>query len=122
MSEQVVFNDKISLKDLDFDNLDECELSMIKDEIEIIISIRKLAGERMVYIKKNLEKEKEVLRNKMLEDIKREQEKIRIRLRLKEVQEEADEEEEEDVEEAVIYDKSNPKGKVTRRKTQSRKK
>ncbi len=110
--EQPVIHEKISIKDLDFDNLDIDELIMIKDEIDVVLNIRKLIGERLEYVKKQLVEEKEELRNKMLKEIKKEKERLR----------QETEEEESSAEEAIVYNKKTPKGKVTRRKAPAKKK
>ena len=115
--EQQVIQQKIAIKGLDFDNLEDDELLLIKDEIEIIIKIRELKNNRMDHIKRQIQEEKQELRKKMIRDLKKEKEKI-----IEKIKEEQEEEEEsngsihEDSETeiaAVVYNKKNPKGKVT---------
>src|SRR5882757_2766005 len=67
---------KINLKDIDFDNIDDNDLRMTREEIDIILNIREIKGERMEHIKNQIAKEKEELRRKMLKELKKEKENI----------------------------------------------
>lgn len=102
--EPPVIHEKISLKDLDFDNLDLDELLMIKDEIDVVLNIKKLVGERLEHVKRQLNEEKEELRKKMMRDLRKEKEKLKKN----------DDYDEEESSESVIYNKKTPKGKVTK--------
>jgi thymidylate synthase ThyX len=123
-AEQIPIINKLALNDIDFDNIDDNELQMIKEEIEVIVNIRRLKHERMVFVKKKIIEEKNELRNKMLKDLKREKQNI-IESYKKEA-EEAEAEEESNEEDSdivsVIYNKKTPKGKVTKAKRVVKKK
>jgi len=117
-TDQIPVPDKISLNDLDFDELDESELIMIKNEIEVVLKINQLKNERMNQIKKQIADEKKQLRDEMLKEIKREKDKLTKALKEKMKSEES--EDEESIE-SIVYDKKNPKGKVNRRSTTKKK-
>lgn len=106
--EQIQVSSKLAIKDLDFDNLENDELEMIRDEINIILKMNDLKTERMAYFKLQLEEEKNKLRQQMQKDLKKERDKL-----VKELKDQL--EEDEGSTESVIYDKKNPKGKVTKK-------
>ena len=112
-SDQVLIPPKLSIKDLDFDNLDDDELNMIKEEIEVIMKIRELKGERMNFIKKQIVEEKEKLRIQMLRELKKEKDRLlsEIKEKIKEKEEDEDEDDSDSVIESVIYNKKKPKRK-----------
>lgn len=107
--EEPIIHEKISLKDLDFDNLDLDELLMIKDEIDVVLNIRKLVGERLDHVKRQLNEEKEVLRKQMLKELKKERDRLR-----------EEEEEDEESSERIIYDKKAPRGRAIKSKPKGR--
>lgn len=108
---------KISVKDLDFDNLDDDELTAIRDEINVMLQINQLKIDRMGFIKKQILEEKIQLKIQMEKEIEKNREKI-IRQIKKEIEEEQEEEDDDDTEseivESTIYNKKSPKGKVTK--------
>jgi hypothetical protein len=112
---------KIHINEIDFDDLDIDELLAIKNEIDSLIEIHKLKKDRLVYIKKHIEEEKNNLHEEMLANIKSEKEQILKDFKKKIKAKQQLEDEDEDSIESVIYSKENPKGKVTRAKTSSKK-
>jgi hypothetical protein len=112
----------LSLKDLDFDNLEDTELEMLREEIDVILKIRQLKSERMQFIKSRISDEKILLRAQMQKEIKREKEKI-LRDYEEQIREEQNEEENSDsIVESVEYTKKTPKGRVIKAKGRPAKK
>jgi len=116
--DQIPVPTKLSVKDLDFDALDDDELKMIHEEIAVVLKIRELKAERLDYVKKQIMEEKDQLRTQMLKELKREKDRILKEYKEKIEEQESDEDNETDeTVESVIYNKKNPKGKVTTSKT-----
>jgi hypothetical protein len=102
-------NRKISVDDIDLDVLDNDELQDLTNEIQVILRLRVLIGERKDAMILKLHKTIDKIKAKMLKEAKAEIEEEK-----KNLKKESEEEEESSCEE-VIYNKKTPKGKVTRK-------
>jgi len=109
---------KISLNEIDFDELSLDELRCIYNEIEQILLMDNLFSIRREQLKNKLAKEKEKLKIKMEKEIRAHRNKILDDLETIDKYNESDESQSsyEDIEteeiESIVYDKKHPKGQV----------
>jgi activator of HSP90 ATPase len=133
-------NKKISISEIDFDNLSYNELKQIYEEIEVLLQIHELKENRMKNIRESIKKEKSELKKSLIEDVEKERQKMLSTIekeKTKILQKYADEIKNDSAEvdydnddvidseeegDAVIYNKKTPKGRITKRTTSTRRK
>jgi hypothetical protein len=90
--------DKLHIRDIDFDGLSEVELKELKEEIDTLIKLVSIKSHRINQIKKQINIEKDEIRNQMIDEIEKEKNKLKIQMmndlkRHKKIKEEIEEQE-----------------------------